>query len=279
MHRHVTNLLRFKELLAEAVLLRVGVPLWVWKEKRADTARQALSRYMAELGQYDDAMQHRNTRIFPATVGLPADGLKAVSKINALHEAIRALLQSMDKTYIPVQDRDDPHVMTKGRAALHQLGYPRLNRKEAFRLWPVLDELPIYLGFYWACTRKIDCIDKVTAITRLDNRLYSPRYTPTEKTLFARDLQKLHCLTDDEPLAMIHEHVLPEVNVRFEDGRTLRRRAVCPVFFPFEVGDSWPKIKSLSSRPQRRQQKTRKDKRWDDEAYIESLPVFRQTVG
>lgn len=239
-----------------AVLAAVDWPIWC--QAVPESPRETVARLITTWFYEDDTTAAGQTVQLNGVVGLPLDALDLAERCNEQRSALRALLQAIDRfgKQGPVDGDDEDSTQRFPSLALEmmaELGFPRLNRRQALRHWVTVPGPLKSAGFFWNRYRKTVKLSREQVQAKLD-RIAS--YSTAYAIMLAEDQQALDQTTENQFVQVFPESIHQRVNlVVYHDGREkkLQRYAHTPVFYPASPHGRLPMISPLSDQAQDKQ--------------------------
>jgi hypothetical protein len=239
-----------------------------------DMRAKALQLYRALW--YQDSRDGRETLTCPGIVGVSSATLVAAQDCNLAKDTFKAAVLALK-----VLERreanavlEDLHQRQENIAvALRRMGAARLNLKQAYRHIPLLEQLPLKIGFTWSKQGRVIQRTSVAAARRLlEQRVETPQ--------IRLELQRLQEIRDDEMLARVRG-VCPHLraNIVFPENVGDRRRrlmqAPLPVLVPLHPGECLPDFVPVTPDPSVSLRLRRADVKIEDEPLLPSVRVYR----
>lgn len=255
--------------LAELAEARTGLAndidhgAWCWPV--GGDARQRVIEAITTV-RYQDGQAPNTALSFPGVVAVSPETAAALEALNAAKNTLRAALRAMDGQRVT---RADGVREPLSRAALHDLGEPRLHLLQAWRLVPLIAR-PLQIGFTWAHVRKVSRLSVAEATTRLQRLGEGPH--------LQMQLARLAELDPAETLAeVLPAAVHPRANLLMDaKGARQQLRVVLPIAFIDAPHRPLPPISALPpTREADPYRLRRRDVRLEDEPFLPSLHVHR----
>lgn len=239
-----------------------------------DMRAKALQLYRALW--YEDDRDGRETLTCPGIVGVSPATLIAAQDCNLAKDAFKAAvlaLKVLERREANAVLADLYQRQENVGVALRRMGAARLNLKQAYRHIPLLEELPVKIGFTWSKQGRVIQRTSVAVARRLlEQRVETPQ--------IRLELQRLREIGDDEMLARVRG-VCPHLraNIVFPENTGDRQRrlmqAPLPVLVPLQPGQPLPDFVSVSPEPPVSLRLRRADVKIEDEPLLPSVRVYR----
>lgn len=242
-----------------------------------DMRTKALQLYRALW--YQDDRDGRETLTCPGIVGVSPATLIAAQECNLAKDSFKAAvlaLKVLERREADAVLADLHQRQENVGVALRRMGAARLNLKQAYRHIPLLEQLPLKIGFTWSKQGRVIQRTSVAAARRLlEQRVETPQ--------IRLELQRLQEIRDDEMLARVRS-VCPHLraNIVFPDHVGDRRRrlmqAPLPVLVPLHPGQPLPDFVPVAPEPPVSLRLRRADVRIEDEPLLPSVRVYRYRI-
>lgn len=258
--------------LVRRVAKEVDYPVWCWGQGSGLKARRQVCYGLRDI-TYGDGQDANEVTRYPALVGASQDTLAAITRVNVHKMQVFHALKACDGISIAVLDTDLGQSRKRPllRYALASIGQSRLHRKQCTRKIDSLPDTPSRVSFVWAWVPQTKKLSQSAAEAMLLGR----GCNQPDHASYA-EWESLLALTPDQKLIQIKPHYLmPRVNVVVPgDPKRARsqRRAVMPLFYAANKGDSLPKkFVPLEATPPGRPVHKRKDRRRTEALLLPSI--------
>lgn len=243
-----------------AAAVRGAVEYPIWCQSVAESPREIVAKLITTWFYESDEVPAGQTVQLNGVLGLPLEDMALIARCNELRDGLRVLLQEIDRygKQGPEEEEDEEDDSTKRFPSLAlemmaELGFPRLNRRQALRHWVVVPGTLKSASFFWNRYRKTKKLTREEVQAKLD-RIAS--YSTANATVLAEDQYVLDQTTEDQFVQVFPESIHQRVNmVVYHDGREkkLQRYAHTPVFYPARTHDRLPLLSPLPEQPQDKQ--------------------------
>ncbi|MGJ3494328.1 hypothetical protein PsalN5692_02682 [Piscirickettsia salmonis] len=250
-----------------------------WVEDHSATPRQTSYQAISQL-EYLSDQPPKETLLYTGLIGASSHTLDCAKHVNQTKEQFKQAMLALKAAKVAVHDpillsHFERHLQERSantRASLQKMGLARLHLKQCYRKIPILDERPQKISWTWAHTRAIKRLSAADCIILLQKKGKDPG--------ILQQLERAKQLHTDTPLAIIQE-LAPHLraNVVFAKGQSKNRimlKAPLPVFYPHQVGDTFPQIKAAGSKqPKNPLRAQRTDVKIDPEPFLPAIRAHR----
>ncbi|WP_430462559.1 DNA replication terminus site-binding protein [Thalassolituus sp. LLYu03] len=256
------------------LITSVQPPLWLplspLEESTGMTPAGLLGELITDVW-YRDGQDGRETRSRHGLIAANESIMQAARLANERKDDFRTAVQQLQSELekADLHDRLDQLAQRHAslRDSLHFSGLSRLHLKQCYRHLPVLEHLPLRVGFSWyAHGRSI----KRLSVSEAEQKLLA---LGEDKTHIQVQLAKLAALPLQQSLAQV-QTLAPVVRANLVYGNDAPRarqamNAPLPLFVP---GELLPEFNQIASEPpEARTRQRRGDQRISDEPYLPSI--------
>jgi len=267
--------------LANSVLADRHYPLWIYELKQGELPRHTLNEALRQI-DYQPGQGGTESLLFPALVGSSEHTLDCVRKVNSARERLSSSLKKFKGIDVLVQDRDTGDMVKRQwlRVVLAMLGHPRLNQRQATRVFRCFEKKPTQVSYSWVNLRKVSYTTARELRQEFEQRI-SKQSSGLSKSLES-DYEKLASLDLDEPLAVVtplREQVRANVTWSDVENHVIKRAqfyASAPIFYPARLRENLPRLRKLPDKDAPRSFRLqRSDLKLENEPLIAKQRIYR----
>jgi hypothetical protein len=256
-------------------------PVWIYNFRQGEYPRHTLNEALRQI-DYQPGQGGTESLLFPALVGSSEHTLNYVHRVNSARQRLSTVLKKFKGIDVLVQDKDTGDMIKRQwlRVVLAMLGHPRLNQRQATRLFRCFEKKPTQVSYSWVNLRKVSYTTVRELRQELEIRI-SKQSTGLSKALES-DYEKLAALDLDEPLAMVtplREQVRANVTWADTDNHVTKRAqcyASAPIFYPARLRENLPRLRKLPDKDAPRSFRLqRSDLKLENEPLIAKQRIYR----
>lgn len=256
-------------------------PIWIQSIDNSLTAREMLKKLILNWSYEENDQEPGKTLQYN---GLAPCSLKTFLAIEAVNNSRLELHQQLIKMnrFIPANNQDEESEDTDtiasplAKKAMHRLGYPRFNIRQACRQFVALPYPVLSAGFFWNRYRKTIKLTRQQIKMQLDR---IAQYSSSNESIIQEEYRRFDAIDDSVLVRVYPESIHQRVNLYIQkehQEQRIQRYAHTPIFYVTTADKPLPDKTLLPEQPATKESRLlRRNITIERQPYLCSLNLYR----